>query len=174
MDNNELDKMSEEFDRLLKKRNTMTIGEFEEFKPLFKRDMLERMSVDEQMDLMHKYQERVSLMIPVYVVDYSGELLFTLPPVQKTIKTINEVDPSKTLLLNAFVTLNSNNTFKTERTREVNREVKSLVLSADMDDSKEEVVEEIKQDLVEKNILKEDAVGSPISKISDDMEWDEI
>ncbi len=85
--------LERELNKLIRDRNTMTIGEFVPYEPLFRKDS--ENTVENYTDLCERWKQRVSIFDKVTVVaDYVNRegnqiVLFVLPPMFTRVNTLN-------------------------------------------------------------------------------------
>lgn len=93
-DDESIKKMRESLDNYLKSKNTLTVEEFKEFYPLFKKDQLEQMDEQQRAELSDRYAERIDLFTEVNIVQQTEtgefETVMTLPPMFTRTSVVNE------------------------------------------------------------------------------------
>jgi len=77
------EKLEIELDKQIRQRNTVKSAEFAEYLPLFSRkhDPNDPITIEQLSELSQKFQNRFSLYHPIVIVDESGEVELSLPPV---------------------------------------------------------------------------------------------
>jgi len=89
-------------------KNTITLEEFEEFRPLFLHDARKNLGAREYDSLCCKWRARVSVFHPVKIVDNTRtKLIVELPPIfnrQNSVNAIGDIGPRLVAGLNASLT----------------------------------------------------------------------
>jgi len=91
------------FESERKKRNTITIQEFEKFIPMFNEELLAQFSPMEVERVTALYQQRFDMFSGITVVDTTGKVMFELPPSLMTPGTWNAFTKSEGTLANDYI-----------------------------------------------------------------------
>lgn len=158
---------------VLRKKNIMTVIEFEKFLPLFKKDT----PIDDTYNkLCVEYQKRVSLFHPIVIVDTSGKELFKLSNMFHSVDTFNG-NTSAILSIKAFANaLSRDYVFDAQKEKTTIDIIKKFVEVQDKDRIKQSVeeysaiVENLKKNKVEEEV--EESLESVPQVINqDDWDW---
>ena len=97
-------------------KNVIPLREFQEFMPLFKKELLDGMEEDDKAQLSYKYSQRINIQHPVIVIDddtedadgamYKGrkyKIIFTLPSWTNRLETVNKQGPQALRLAAEYI-----------------------------------------------------------------------
>ena len=167
----------------LRERNTITMGEFEQFVPLFTKqeNVSDNVDIDE---LCVLFKQRFSLYEKIYIVESmhtKDEPILILPPMFRAIDPINNDKHDLSSITSALDTaFRVNDDFKIKRNNATARVLKALNVVKDTEDIKrmqEEYVELSKQVVEPKTEISEITVtdstdDNTITTSSTDWDWD--
>jgi hypothetical protein len=91
-----------------RKRNTMSVDEFRQFEPLFHRNAMETLGVDNYRELCSEYASRISIYHPVHIIDHNGNEIKTLPAIFHQTNAISDIGIGGNQLVDAFTNAHTN------------------------------------------------------------------
>ena len=86
-----------------KQQNTMTIGEFQRYEPLFRYSAVEELGQDMVLSLTEEYFSKICSFDPVTVIADNNTVLFTLPPIYNRTDAVNNAGFKASQIAQAFV-----------------------------------------------------------------------
>jgi hypothetical protein len=169
-----LKKMLDRVTNSIRQRHQMSVSEFSKFLPLFRKDGVSRLGQDNYDILSQEYTTRVSAMEKLEIVDDSGNVILTLPPILLSCPVFNKIDP---LVLDKFYVLSSRegNILSSDPERGslmMTTALKNLMNTSEWKDAQKEITEQhlklIHQYRQSRAALAQGHASAPVDPVNED------